>query len=159
MRRSTREVISHFFFLLSQWIANCPECLACHFIFSSTPTSNFGRLHSWVKIWFLNKNWSFDISCQSEENLKCCTIVSSRYVNLSPESVKYRLFHFLKMLQRPPFFSFNWPWMTGSCSWTKLLARSGWLQRKQPQCLLGPLYSKTSKKRWDLNSCIKLSWA
>ena len=48
------------------------------------------------------------------------------------------------------FFTHNGEHHNITC--TKLWALSGWLQRKQPQCFSNALYSKTSKKRWDLKN-------
>ena len=42
----------------------------------------------------------------------------------------------------------------GRLTSTKPLARSGWLQRKQPHCCSTPLYSNTSKKR-----ALRSSWS
>ena len=47
--------------------------------------------------------------------------------------------------------------MTGVFSCTNPCALSGWLHRKQPHCCSNPLYSKTSKKRLVLRSCMSVS--
>lgn len=83
----------------------------------------------------------------------------SLYARRAPDKVKYLFFHFLKILHLPPFFSFNWPSMTGSSSAMKVDALSGWLQRKHPHCNLGALYSNTSKNLWALSSWITESWS
>ena len=74
-------------------------------------------------------SWSLLIALKDFQNVQCQVkgtkgqksklTISSLYESLSPERVKYRLFHFLKILHRPPFFSLSWPSITGSCSSTK----------------------------------------